>query len=180
MAALDDIAQIRMTVFREWPYLYDGSLAYERQYLQAYTTQDALCVAVYDGDRMVGASTGSRMDDHAADFASALPENYPVEHTFYCAESVLLPEYRGRGLGHMFFDHREDHARTLGLSSSVFASVVRPESHPARPMAYRPLASFWAARGYEPLQGSIAKFSWTDVGENGESVKMLQMWGRAL
>ena len=35
-AALDDVARLRITVFREWPYLYDGDLEYERDYLNAY------------------------------------------------------------------------------------------------------------------------------------------------
>ncbi|MFP5511018.1 MAG: GNAT family N-acetyltransferase, partial [Alphaproteobacteria bacterium] len=29
-AALDDVARLRIAVFRDWPYLYDGDLAYER------------------------------------------------------------------------------------------------------------------------------------------------------
>ena len=32
-AALDDVAKLRIKVFRAWPYLYDGDLDYERNYL---------------------------------------------------------------------------------------------------------------------------------------------------
>lgn len=35
-AHFDDIARLRITVFCEWPYLYEGSLAYERNYLAHY------------------------------------------------------------------------------------------------------------------------------------------------
>ena len=35
-AALDDVARLRIAVFRDWPYLYDGSLEYEREYLTTY------------------------------------------------------------------------------------------------------------------------------------------------
>ena len=28
--ALDDLARLRIAVFRDWPYLYDGDVAYER------------------------------------------------------------------------------------------------------------------------------------------------------
>lgn len=34
--ALDDLAALRVKVFREWPYLYEGSLDYERNYLRRY------------------------------------------------------------------------------------------------------------------------------------------------
>ena len=33
-AALDDVARLRIAVFRAWPYLYDGHLDYERRYLE--------------------------------------------------------------------------------------------------------------------------------------------------
>ena len=29
---LPDLARLRMTVFRDWPYLYDGTLEYEEKY----------------------------------------------------------------------------------------------------------------------------------------------------
>ena len=33
---LDAVAALRIDVFRDWPYLYDGSLDYERRYLRPY------------------------------------------------------------------------------------------------------------------------------------------------
>ena len=33
---LDAVAALRIAVFRDWPYLYDGDAAYEREYLDAY------------------------------------------------------------------------------------------------------------------------------------------------
>ena len=179
--ALDDLARLRIAVFRDWPYLYDGDEAYEREYLKAYTAPGAVVVAAMDRDRMVGAATGAPMEDHASDFADAFADR-PVrlEDIFYCAESVLLPEYRGHGLGHAFFDGREEQARSLGRRYSAFCSVIRPADHPARPADYRPLDGFWRKRGYEPLPGVIANFHWRDLGNAGETTKQLQFWMKPL
>lgn len=181
-AALDDVAALRIAVFRDWPYLYEGSLDYERRYLDSYrSSPGAVVVGAFDGPRLVGAATGTPLEDHAEDFAAPFaPTGLPLDSVFYCAESVLLPAYRGRGLGHAFFDLREAHARALGRRFSAFCAVIRPEDHPLKPKTYRPLDAFWRKRGYAPMPGVIAHFRWTDVGQTGETEKPLQFWGRPL
>lgn len=181
-AALDDVARLRIAVFRDWPYLYDGTLEYERRYLDSYRASDrAVVVGAFDGPRLVGAATGTPLEDHAEDFAAPFAgTGLMLDTVFYCAESVLLPEFRGRGLGHAFFDAREAHARALGRSFSAFCSVQRPADHPLRPATSRPLDDFWRKRGYEPMPGVVAQFRWRDVGDAQESTKPLQFWGRRL
>lgn len=180
-AVLEDLAALRIAVFRDWPYLYDGDAAYERDYLRAYQSPGAVVVAAYDGARMIGAATGAPMEDHAEDFAAAFvdrPEK--LTEIFYCAESVLLPDYRGRGLGHAFFDGREAQARKLGRRYSAFCSVQRPADHPLRPADYRPLDDFWRKRGYQPLSGVVAQFDWKDIDAPASTKKLLQFWMKPL
>ena len=68
---LDDLARLRVSVFRDWPYLYDGDAEYERGYLARYARGDSIVVAAYAGEEMVGAATGMPLADHADDFAAA-------------------------------------------------------------------------------------------------------------
>ncbi|MCA1338109.1 GNAT family N-acetyltransferase [Pseudooceanicola marinus] len=180
-AALDDVARLRIEVFRAWPYLYDGDLAYERRYLTEYQADSAVVVAAIDAGRIVGVATGMAMEAHADDFSAAFADRpEPLNQIFYCAESVLLPDYRGRGLGHAFFDAREAHARSLGRRYSAFCGVQRPEDHPARPAGYRPLDGFWRKRGYEPLPGVVAHFRWKDIGDDAQTSHPLQFWMKSL
>ena len=181
-AALDDVARLRIEVFRAWPYLYDGDLAYEREYLQSYRdSAGAVVVGAFDADRLVGAATGTPLADHADDFAAAFAEStLNMADIFYCAESVLLPAYRGQGAGHGFFDAREAHARELGFAKSAFCSVIRPKEHPLHPTGYTPLDPFWRKRGYRPLPGVVAEFAWKDIDQPKETTKTLQFWLRDL
>ena len=180
VAALPDLARLRISVFRDFPYLYDGSLEYEQSYLKSYhDNPKAVLVAAMDASRIVGAATGMPLTDHG-DAGQLQGLAQPIEQVFYCAESVLLPAYRGQGVGHAFFDEREAFARRLGFKTSAFCGVIRAADHPMRPADYRPLDSFWQKRGYAPLPGVQARYTWTDVGDAAPTTKDLQFWSRAL
>ena len=180
---LPALAQLRITVFRDFPYLYDGTIAYEEDYLATFAAgKGAVCVVAFDGDAIVGASTGAPMAEHAGEFgAPFLAKGYDLAKLFYCSESVLLKSHRGHGLGHAFFDGREAHARQLGgFTHSTFSSVVRPADHPMRPANYQPLDAFWTKRGYQKADGLVASYSWKDIDQINETAKQMQFWIKAL
>ncbi len=182
-AAIPDLARLRVAVFRDWPYLYDGTVNYETAYLRRFAASaDAVVVAAYDGDEVVGVATGAPLRDHAEAFGKAfIDRGLDIDRIFYCGESVLLPSYRGRGLGHAFFDGREAHARALNRFTHItFCGVVRPGDHPLKPASYRPLDAFWMKRGYAKVDGLIASFAWKDIDQQDETSKPMQFWMKAL
>lgn len=182
-SVLPDLARLRIVVFRDWPYLYDGSLAYEEDYLAKFAAaKGAVCVVARDGDKIIGASTGAPMIEHADEFGEPFKNaGYDISKIFYCGESVLLTSHRGFGLGHAFFDHREAQARKLGgFTHSTFCRVVRPDDHPLKPKDYLPLDGFWRKRGYAPADGIVATYNWKDVNQDEETVHRMQFWMKAL
>ena len=154
-AALDDLAALRIAVFRAYPYLYDGDVAYERDYLSAYAqSAGALVVGAFAGERLVGAATAAPMADHASEFAAPFrAKGIDIGGVYYFGESVLLPEWRGHGIGHGFFDRREAKARVEGFAITAFCAVVRDGEDHRKPVGYSPLDSFWRRRGYAPVDG---------------------------
>jgi GNAT superfamily N-acetyltransferase len=180
---IEAAARLRIAVFRDWPYLYDGSMDYEAGYLAKFAkAKGAIIVAAYDGDSIIGCATAAPLAEVEADFSAPFRERgWDIARVFYCGESVLLPEYRGRGIGNAFFDHREAQASSLGgFSHSVFCAVVRPEDHPLRPNGYVPLDAFWRKRGYEKADGFTTYFTWKDVDQPEETAKLMQFWIKAL
>lgn len=181
-AYIPDVARLRIQVFRDFPYLYDGTPAYEEKYLQTYTDCDtAVVVLALDGDAIVGASTGIPMQHETEAFQRPLiAAGYDVGKVFYCAESVLLPAYRGLGLGWRFFDEREAHAREVGdFDYSCFCAVERPLDHPLRPESYQPLDSLWTKRGYEK-QALTTRYRWKDLDEPHETDKTMRYWVKSM
>jgi GNAT superfamily N-acetyltransferase len=180
---LDAAARLRISVFREFPYLYDGDAVAEREYLAAYAgVPAAIFVLAEAAGRVVGVSTGLPLA--AADPAFRQPfeaAGLEVGDWFYCAESVLEPAWRGRGIGHLFFDRREAHARALGFKRVCFCAVERPREHPMKPEGYRPNDEFWLKRGYVRRPELRAGFAWRQVDSAGvEVVNELVFWCREL
>ncbi|MCB1277713.1 GNAT family N-acetyltransferase [Prosthecobacter sp.] len=175
---LDALGALRIAVFREYPYLYDGSLEYERDYLRVYLrSTGSLVVLAFDGDRVVGATTCLPMLDEGPEFQEAFAKaGYDLSTICYFGESILLPEYRGHGVGKEFFAHREAHVQKLGLKLSTFCAVDRPADHPLRPAGYRPLDDFWCSQGYTKHPELQATFVWKEIGEEAESPKTLTFW----
>ena len=177
------LAALRIRVFREFPYLYDGDLAYEEEYLNSYVqAPDSVIVLVFDGDEVVGASTAIPMANETVEFKQPfIDAGYNPDEIFYCGESVLLPEYRGQGVGVAFFEQREIHAAKLGgFKFSCFCAVERPEDHPRRPADYEPLDRFWQKRGYQKTPQLATTYSWKDLDEAEQSAKPMTFWMKAL
>ncbi len=182
-AVFEPLARLRIAVFRDFPYLYEGSLDYEREYLNTYATAPrAFLFAVFDGEVMVGATTCIPLTDETEEVQSPFQAaGLDLSKVFYFGESILLPAYRGLGLGHRFFDAREAHAASFSsYGSTAFCAVDRPESHPLRPSGYRPLDDFWAKRGYRKAPNLTTQFAWPDLGESMATLKTMIFWTRPL
>jgi GNAT superfamily N-acetyltransferase len=180
---LDAVARLRIAVFRAFPYLYDGAADYEQRYLETYArSAESVFVLAFDGQRIVGASTGVPLADESDNFRQPfLDRGIAPEDVFYFGESVLLAPYRGRGLGHRFFDEREAYARRLGrFRMTAFCAVVRPEDHSQRPPGYRGNEMLWRKRGYVRQPDMTAHIAWREIGAAAETEKPMSFWLRDL
>ncbi|MBZ4202415.1 MAG: GNAT family N-acetyltransferase [Methylovulum sp.] len=176
---INDLARLRIEVFRAFPYLYDGSVAYEKKYLQTYIDNPAsVMVLALDGDTVVGASTAIPMQYETMELKQPfIEQGYDLEQVFYCSESVLNSQYRGLGIGVRFFEEREAHASSLGgFKHITFCCVERPSNHPLKPVDYVSLERFWEKRGYRKHPELHTTYCWKDVDRDEETPKPMTFW----
>ena len=177
------LAHLRITVFRDWPYLYDGNQDYEETYLSTYAKSPrAAIVLALDGDAVVGASTCLPLTDETPNVQEPFKlSGIAVERVFYFGESILLKNYRGSGAGVRFFAEREAHARAVSdCDFAAFCAVQRPADHPAKPVDAVPLDAFWTKRGFTPYPRLRCMMHWRDVGEEEETAHRLSFWLKSL
>ncbi|WP_420405963.1 hypothetical protein [Nisaea sp.] len=181
--AVEQVAALRIKVFREWPYLYDGTEEWERRYISKLAeAEGAVVIAARDGEKIVGVSTGMPLlSEHDELITPFRGSDFQPEQVFYGAETVMLPEYRGQGLYRGFLERRRQHAIVLGgFRWETFCGVVRPTDHPLRDPAIPPLDPVWSHLGYRKVEGLTTDFSWRDIDQTEETAKPMQFWIRDL
>lgn len=176
------LAELRIEIFREFPYLYEGDLEYEARYLDVYARSPrSRVVLVWDDGRVVGASTVLPLLDAPDEIQSPfLCAGMAIDEVDYLGESVLLPAYRGQGFGVRFFELREAHAREHGLSVCAFCAVERATNHSRRPIDFVTNDAFWTKRGYQKSENLKSELTWLDRGEREPTPKLMTFWLKRL
>ena len=179
------LAELRISVFREFPYLYEGDFDYEAAYLKRYVeSPHAVCVVARDRDTgdIVGASTGNYLPDDMEEAKSVFTAaGHDIREYYYFGESILLPEWRGQGIGKRFFAEREHAARRLPqVKYLTFCGVDRSATHPVAPKDYRSPKPLWESQGFVEHPELVAHFSWKDLGATESTEKPMIFWIKQL
>lgn len=177
---ISELANLRITVFREYPYLYEGQLDYEKKYLQTYlNSPNATLILATDleKNKIVGASTAIPLADETSEVQHPfLKANMDISNIFYFGESVLLPAYRGKNVYRHFFLEREKAAREYGSTLAVFCGVNREDDHPSKPVGYKPLDKVWQRFGFKKQDHLHTQYEWKDLTEPCSSLKSMTFW----
>lgn len=176
---LHSIAKLRMDVFREYPFLEEPDLSLETARLKRYlASKESIGVLVFDNTTLVGVSLGIPLALEREEIQKPfLNRFHDISTYYYFGESVLLKQYRNRGIGHHFFDVRETHVKHLLKYKHIcFFDPVRPESDPFKPADYLPLHDFWRKRGYVHCPDLQCSLIWEGPNEDEPSEKSLTFW----
>ena len=179
---LDQIAQLRLTIFKEYPYLYDGRLKDELVYLQHFANHaETIAIIASCGNQLAGAVTAIPLQFESEELTSPFAVTpYPVERVMYVGELLFYPDYRNKGLGTRLLSRIEQHTLTWNnYEYLTSATVMRPEDHSCRPEGYVPIERFLQRNRFDKLPGVTSHFTWKEIDGTRRDHEM-QFWIKAL
>lgn len=163
---LETIARLRLSIFREFPYLYDGKMEDELAYLKQYAdNNEAAVIITLAGEEIAGAATGLPLSCESAEMTAPFAATpYPVESIYYIGEMLFYPPYRNRGLGTECLSLMDQYVRSSGKYRYLTcATIIRPADHPLRPDDYLPIERFLERNMFLKLQGVATSFAWKEL-----------------
>lgn len=174
---LAELAQLRITIFREYPYLYDGNMTYEAHYLERYARcSEAQVWVLQDQGRVVGAATGLPLWAEDSEFQAPFQDaETNIRAWFYIGEVLLLPAWRGLGYGRRLIHQMLDSIDVERYPKQCLYTVQAPER--LKPAEYRSLRP--ESFGFVQHPSRKAYVSWQCIDETEPSVKTLDVWERS-
>ena len=176
---IHSVAKLRMEVFRDYPYFEEADLERETQYLKKLAScKESIGVLIFDNTTLVGASLGHPLNiEEDSVLRPFKDKKMDIDSFFFFGDSALLKHYRGRGIGHHFFDAREAHVHHYKKFKHIcFCVLDCPEPDPQKPKDYIPLNDFWRKRGYIYYPDMKCHLSWKQIGEAHPTEKQMGFW----
>ncbi|PLY03705.1 MAG: N-acetyltransferase [Desulfuromonas sp.] len=179
---LDDLASLRLEIFAEFPYLYQGKRADELAYLTSYAETDGARVILAEADgEVIGAATGMPLQHEDALLRDPVATSgADINRLYYVGELLFYRRWRGARLGQQLLATMEEKIRRLGgFDGIVCATVARPTDHPQRPADFIPIERFLARTGFAAIPGASTRFAWRELDGVKREQTML-LWRKAL
>ncbi|MBI3774365.1 MAG: GNAT family N-acetyltransferase [Gammaproteobacteria bacterium] len=182
-AFIEPLGRYRIEIFREFPYLYDGDMEYERHYLSRYLQSDeSFLLLGQDASGIACACTGIPLAHEMEEFkAPFVDRGAPVTDKFYLGEIMIRKDLRGQGLGTRVMNLAlSTIARARKYQNVVLCTVIRPSSHPLKPADYTFNDNLWRHAGFSKLTDFTVLFPWKDLGDAAETLKPMCYWLKPL
>jgi hypothetical protein len=163
----DELARLRIDAFREFPYLYEGSMDYERNYLKAYGThQNALLLVLMQDNIICGMSSGMPLNTDSEIVATLrmamCAQDYPVGDFFYFSETILTTAFQSQGWYSKLTKRRAAIVTSWGFHWGCFLTVHREADHPLRPPDYQGPFNKFEHLGYKRTPLTIT-YEWPTI-----------------
>lgn len=181
----DQLAQLRIDIFHEYPYLYEGDLDYEKKYLQIYSSCDKAIMLYFENNNAIqGACTCIPMHEETQEFIDPIIKHTDIniDQAFYIGEILVRKEFRGIKLGKKLMEHAIVYIKTHfpQYHNIILCTVEREDRQDKKPVNYLKPDYFWRKYGFEKIPSLSMELEWRDIGDKEETSKKMSYWIKKL
>jgi hypothetical protein len=179
----EQITEMRLRNFKEYPYLYKGNKEYEWEYLNNsyFSSPSAQILLVLEEDKIVGFANTITLTEEVEHFKKPFIENcLNTDDYLYIGEVFLDPEYRCRSLFYNIARWIAQRAVDGKYKNMLCYSVLREDTDPRRPGVFRPVEDLWKKLGFSLEPALTVKYSWPQVDTDQEEENTLAAWVRKI
>lgn len=172
------VAEFRLRYFKEFPYLYDGRMEDELNYLNKFVEnpKSLITLALDDHDNVIGIATSWNLS--CTQDMNDLPcrDDY-----YYLGEFIIDKEYRRSGITARFMEIHENFAQKLNYKFCSLMTVIRRD-HPLTPPNYVPIDCICRKYGYKK-NGYTHVYKWDTIQPDASVVNaenIMELWVKTL
>jgi GNAT superfamily N-acetyltransferase len=186
-ALIPFIAAQRIKQYQDYPYLYDGNMQEETDYVAWCLEQPSSALAVaYIDDAPIGFASGISLvdfDDHMKGSIQAFTHaNFNPHNYYYLADIMVVPAYQGNKISSLLLQAIENHARNNAYKN-ICCITENHDTHPFKPIDYVSVVEVLLSRfSYVPSSITLS-FEWLTRQADGSSAQqthILQYWIKSL
>ncbi|HEV2601172.1 MAG TPA: hypothetical protein VGT41_02640 [Candidatus Babeliales bacterium] len=164
------MAQQRVEAFREYPYLYEGTVAEDTEYVQWLVgLQHSAVAASYLDGEPVGFVSGIAFVDNEQEFkgSCALFEENGLDPKdfYYVPEAIVAAAHRNKSLFTRLHSLLEEHVKSLGYKASCLV-LESHEQHPLKPVDYKGPDEAFIKTGYSKTR-MLTSCAWPTIQPDG-------------
>lgn len=179
---LSEIAQLRITMFREFPYLYEGDIEYEKMYLETYfKSPNSNILLLFDREgAVVGFSNSIPLNEEMLEIQQPfLDQGIDPSTYLYIGEAMVKKEYQGMLIFHQMALHHKEVALKNGYEHVTFMTVFREDNHPEKPHDYKSLEPIWRHYGFEIMKNLTITMNWMRIDTHKVQRNFLIAWAQS-
>lgn len=179
LANIAELAKLRLKIFREYPYLYEGDSASEESYLSLFaSSSDAFFIVAKGESQLVGAISGIPLDFAQKEIRDAFCQSTIESGGYYALCDILvLKEHRNRKIGSILYKEFENQLLKMKrYTKLVLWQIVRAQDDPRRPNDYFSLDDFWRKKGFIKHPELVCYIPWKEVSDEKAISHRFEFW----
>lgn len=163
---IDDLADLRISYFREYPYFYQVNRSVEKEYLTTYS-RSPNTLFVVAGEEAVGVLTGCPLTESIEGYQRPfVNKKMELDKVFCLGEFVFQSGYENEAIQKKMYEQLEEQIRKeRKYSQIVVYEIVRLEND-LEPPGYVSIEEFWEKMGFVKQADLALSIPWEDSRTN--------------